>query len=101
MEKEILKLVESIFTNPPKPKCSFQLELETGDTHQIYNILMFIFINGSKLLFNKTIPKLNEDEFEKINEYMASLEYIINKEMIYDESNKAVSLNIWFDKIKK
>lgn len=101
MEEEILRLVDKIFRGDPKERCSFQLELETGDSNQLYNILMFIFINGSKLLFNKTIPKLSESEFILVNRYMESLEYTVNKEVIYNDFNQAVNMNIWFEKIKR
>lgn len=62
------------------------------------NLLMTIFINGSKILYGTTINPANmtKEQFDGVNKYMNSIGYTTKTEIIY-EAKLPVNVNVWFE----
>jgi hypothetical protein len=112
---DLKDLILKLFTNPPQNKHSFGIELENAneaaETEEAKNkiltyknnLLMTIFINGSRILFGEAVTPANisETQFNLLNRYMESIGYTCNYEYVKNEDNVNTNINIWFEYIKK
>lgn len=97
MNFNIQQLVDFIFSNYPKPPCSYNLNI---DTPSKLPILLEILLNGARKLYGQhIIPKeITEKQYDTLNDYMQSLGYTIKYNYTYDppDSNNISHINVWF-----
>jgi hypothetical protein len=102
----IQDMITKLFSAPPQEPKSLLFSFEsvhssvgeeTADEIVAYknNLLMTLFINGSKILFGDTInpATMTESQFNTINKYMQSVGFIAKTEIIQSENR----VNIWFE----
>lgn len=100
---DLKKLIELVFTNPPKPPCSINLDIPDNMINlfkKTLNILMYILIEGAKILYGKNIKPLDItiEKFAILQEYMNSIGYVIKYNYDNDENDMPIKVNIWFVK---
>lgn len=87
MESNIDEIVEQIYSKPPRPPNSIQLQLEEqtadialkGVDNFVFSILCMITVKGiEKLYGHKDIHKLTENEINNIKLYVKSYGYKLN-----------------------
>ena len=87
MEEDNLdELVELIFTGEPKRKGTIEIGLEDETAYLqnmnrniIVEILSQIFVRGLEFLYNtKAVNDLSKPQFDRINEYLKSINYKTN-----------------------
>lgn len=90
-------IITSLFSYPPRPPCSYNLQLHKLDT-PVPQHLMMILWSGTRLLFGgqKQIFDITMSEFDKINEYINSIGYTV-KYSNHVKDGKLVGYNIWFE----
>ncbi len=112
------EIAESIFSKPPGPPNSVQLQLEevTADIAEkegveefIFNILYLITFKGIKKLYGYTsVQELTEPQFQNIQKYVNSYGYIITLEAnntnktpweIFREGGRLLNYRIGFEKL--
>lgn len=109
---DLKELIFKLFSNPPQNKQSLRLELENNNEDdseesnkmRAYknNLLMTIFINGSRILFGESVTPTNisERQFNLLNLYMESIGYTCKYEYVKNEDGVNTNINIWFEYIK-
>ena len=108
MDKNITisDMITKLFSAPPQEPKSLLFSFEsasvgaaTPDDIVTYknNLLMTLFINGSKMLFGDTInpATMTELQFHTVNKYIQSVGFIAKTEIIQSENR----VNIWFEEI--
>jgi hypothetical protein len=114
----IVEIAEEIFSKPPGPPNSIQLELEEDTSYMardvgiadfVFQILYLITFNGiEKLYGHKNVQRLSESEFLHIVDYVKSYGYVLTVEA--NDTNKTpwqlgrdgirvVNYKIGFDKL--
>lgn len=110
MEGKTLEyLVETIFSEPPKPPCTFNLALSDDSTQSttMFQLLMGLLICGAKRLYGESVTPndISEEQFDELKRYMESVGYKIKhnyKTIGEDDPNipdevKPRMINIWFE----
>jgi len=93
-------IVQSVFSIPPKPPLSFDLQLDTPPNVTLFQVLMSIFVQGARMLYGSdlTINNITSQQFQTLNECMESMGYTVKYEYLYEdeEKTKVKGVNIWF-----
>ena len=79
-EDNLLEIAEKVFNRPPGPSNSIQLELSddtvnssSDKTKLVGDIMMCIMLHGIRILYTEEERKqLNEQQFDRVREYMRS-----------------------------
>lgn len=101
-EDNTLQIAEQIFSQPPRPKCTIQLQLEDPVTAQIARtvgvskfvseIITQILGHGIEILWgHRDIYRLTERNFELLQEYTNSFGYFINKKVVNEPGKLSIS----------
>lgn len=117
-EDNLDEIVESIFSKPPGPKRSIQLQLEeyTADLAQkqgvddfVFNILCLLTFKGMQRLYgHKNLLELTNNEFNTIQKYIESCGYKLqvygndtneNPWEITKRGERLYRYNVFFDKV--
>jgi hypothetical protein len=98
-------MITKLFSAPPQePKSllfSFETANDTTKENDVVayknNLLMTLFINGSKMLFGTDInpATMTESQFHTVNRYIQSVGFITKTEIIQSENR----VNIWFEEL--
>jgi hypothetical protein len=86
LETNLMEIANTIFSKPPAPKCSIELQLEdttvemSSDLNKtISDILLFLTINGVEILFKtRDLTSLTQTQFTLLSEYINSYGYQVN-----------------------
>jgi hypothetical protein len=109
---DLVNMITVVFSQPPGQQGSYKLDLSV-DSQDIENdpefpnalakttanVLMEIFIYGSKILFGNDITpaKISDDQFLIVNKYINSFGYQTHYEYTYkDETNIPSGLDVYF-----
>jgi hypothetical protein len=96
-----------IFMSEPKEPNTLNLRLDPDDPNNanvnIYDILINVYLNGMSTLFgNQVNPgNINNEQYNLLNKYMASLGYHANYETKKNEYNVPTHVEISFTETKK
>ncbi len=96
----IEKSLDRIFSEPPKPPCTYNLNLAENDNITMFQLLMRVLIYGAKKLYGPDITpgEITSNQFDTLKSYIRSMGYVIKHN--YSElelmSNCKV-INIWFE----
>lgn len=100
-------MITKLFSAPPQEPKSLLFSFESAPSSSIAtsddivayknNLLMTLFINGSKMLFGDTInpATMTESQFHTVNKYIQSVGFIAKTEIIQSENR----VNIWFEEL--
>lgn len=109
MEGQTLEyLVETIFSQSPKPPCTFNIALSEEEYNTtMFQLLMGLLISGAKRLYGESITPndISEQQFDELKRYMESVGYRVKhnyKTIGEDDPNipdnqKPRIINIWFE----
>lgn len=96
MNFDIDEFVNFIFSSPPKPPCSFNVNIENESK---FPVLLKILLDGAKKLYGQVAPQdISERQYDILNEYMESIGFSIKYNYTVDENdnNKITHINVWF-----
>ena len=112
-EKSLESIIDTIFTQPPKSPCTYNIALAEQVITQttIFQLLMSILINGARKLYGENITPndISHEQFEQLKKYIESIGYQIkyNYKFLTDQNvdqnvdqNKPKIMNIWFEPIQ-
>lgn len=106
-EDNLLEIAEKVFNRPPGPSNSIQLELSddtvnssSDKTKLVGDIMMCIMLHGIRILYTEEERKqLNEQQFDRVREYMRSFGYDPIKEVKVNEEGMVTNLKIYFKQV--
>lgn len=109
-DKTLSGLVDMIFTNSPKPECTYTVAVaeQISTEVSLFQLLMNILVAGAKKLYgdNITPNDISEEQFEELKTYIRSIGYEIKHEYKFliddpdiDDKYKPRIMNIWFEQI--
>jgi hypothetical protein len=98
---DLYKLINLIFTNSPKPPNSIIINLNKIANEQnltIFQSLMTILINGSKILFGENVSadNITEKQHNILQDYIKSIGFELHHEYKYDENGIPLMINVYF-----
>ncbi len=96
-------LIKTIFTQPPKDTCSFKIHLlgyDSPTSAQMFPYLMYIFVNGAKMLFGSDITPqtMSIEQFDLLKKYMLSLGYKVQHRYEHCGDGNVI-IHIWFEPV--
>lgn len=97
----IEKSLDRIFSEPPKPPCTYNLKLAENDNTTMFQLLMSVLIYGAKKLYghNITPGEITSQQFDTLKSYIRSMGYVIkyNYSDLKLNNTNAPIINIWFE----
>lgn len=95
MYMDVYQIVETVFSQPPKLPCSFELVL--GEAN-LFQVLMAVLIQGTRKLYGRVSPlELSSEQVSRLKRYIESLGYFLKYKLnIHHETLKPYSVDIWF-----
>lgn len=97
----LYQLINTIFSNSPKPPNSIIIDINKIATDQkltIFQSLMTILINGAKILFGENITPqdITEKQHETLQKYIKSIGFELHHEYKYNDDGIPIMVNIYF-----
>lgn len=100
--------LNKIFSEPPKPPCTYNLALSNDNNATMFQLLMSILIYGAKKLYGEDITpnEITLEQFDILKSYIESIGYVIKhnytdlkkKEILSSPPIESPSIiNIWFE----
>jgi hypothetical protein len=99
LETNIYEIAKQICVLPPKPPCSIQLVMEDDtETSVEYDLIKDFTLGCMRVLFGQdaTPCDLNEEQFDRLNQYVKSVGYQIN--VTKEENNESYIFKISFQR---
>jgi len=104
----IENVLDKIFSQPPKPPCTYNLNLSNDNRGTMFQLLMSILIYGAKKLYGDDITpgQISLEQFNILKSYMESIGYVIKHnytdlkrdEILPSPLIESPSvINIWFE----
>tara|TARA_B100000029_G_scaffold444816_1_gene464842 strand:- start:620 stop:1036 length:417 start_codon:yes stop_codon:yes gene_type:complete len=110
MSVKIDSLVKQIFSNPPQPSGSIQLNFDDSEMNikDLFEFILTFFTKGMKMLFgnsnnnnNVNLNSLSNNDFAKITEYMNSVGFSCIVDIYSsEEANKYDFMSIKYTNVK-
>jgi hypothetical protein len=96
------KSLDKIFSEPPKPPCTYNLNLSNDDNTTLFQLLMSVLIYGAKKLYgsNITPSEITLKQFDTLKAYMESMGYVIKhnySDLNLNNNIDSKIINIWFE----
>lgn len=110
------KLIEVVFTPPPKPPCTYHINIQENDDVIVFTVMMHVLISGAKKLFGQDIlpHHITPEQFIQLQQYIQSVGYKLKYNYSYydaqlgqmsydkvDENSLPAMINIWFEKLRR
>lgn len=98
---DLSNIINTVFSQSPKPPCTYVLNAETGNFN-VFHVLMNILVIGAKKLFGSDITpnKITETQFDCLKQYIESIGYMVKYKFNYKIENDTIikdTVNIWFE----
>lgn len=112
----IENLISIVFTPPPKPPCTYHINLLDEDDVIVFSVMMHMLICGAQKLFGSDITpqQITPEQFLQLQQYILSVGYKLKHNYSYyspstsqitfeknDEDSVPVVVNIWFEKLNR
>jgi hypothetical protein len=98
--KSLQQLIDIIFSNYPKPPCTYMLTQDSPN-FTLFQLLMTLLISGAKKLYGEHITPsdITDEQFKELQSYIESVGYKIkyNFTDIELDIGKQKVINIWFE----
>lgn len=101
IEKTLEDIVIKIFSEPPKPPCTYNVSILNSPNITLFQLLMSILVSGARHLYGESITPndITSDQFDELKCYMESVGYKIkyNYTLLNQNQDNPKIINIWFE----